>query len=132
MSNGSIKNWFFNKKDDVSVKLEKDKKEGGVNLVLAMDVTSGQGKFQCEVRSFPCLIGRMRECKIFLPDTTVGRNHATISFINGSFFITDNGSKNGLIVSGQIIPENGSRRLYEGDIILLGKSQILIRKIIIE
>ncbi|AWV89659.1 FHA domain-containing protein [Bradymonas sediminis] len=47
------------------------------------------------------VIGRLDECDIVLPSTSVSRQHARIFIENGRCFIEDMGSANGVIVDGQ-------------------------------
>lgn len=47
------------------------------------------------------VIGRLDDCDIVLPSTSVSRQHARIFIENGRCFIEDMGSANGVIVDGQ-------------------------------
>ena len=64
-------------------------------------------------------IGRSRESDIFLPDQWLSRHHAEIVQRPDGYFVVDLQSKNGTLLNGQPIKEDG--RLREGDIITLGE-----------
>jgi phosphoserine phosphatase RsbU/P len=64
-------------------------------------------------------IGRSRESDIFLPDQWLSRHHAEIVQRPDGYFVVDLQSKNGTLLNGQPVKEDG--RLREGDIITLGE-----------
>jgi pSer/pThr/pTyr-binding forkhead associated (FHA) protein len=64
-------------------------------------------------------IGRSRESDIFLPDQWLSRHHAEIVQRPEGYFVVDLQSKNGTLLNGQPVREDG--RLREGDIITLGE-----------
>jgi pSer/pThr/pTyr-binding forkhead associated (FHA) protein len=65
------------------------------------------------------VIGRSRECGLFIDDAKVSRQHCRIERRpQGGWRIVDLGSRNGLIFQGQPITE---RTLRDGDRIWLGK-----------
>lgn len=67
-------------------------------------------------------IGRDPGCDITLPHVSVSKYHAQIVNENGSFFIVDNGSTNGVIVNG--IPVS-RRMLHEKDVITITNSKLI-------
>jgi len=62
-------------------------------------------------------VGRSPQCDIFLNDMTVSRNHAIIERHEGVFYITDQGSFNGVWINNRNISK---ARLYDGDTIQIG------------
>jgi serine phosphatase RsbU (regulator of sigma subunit)/pSer/pThr/pTyr-binding forkhead associated (FHA) protein len=69
------------------------------------------------------VIGRSPECDVVLDVAAVSRRHAVITHDNGSYFVKDNGSRNGTIVNGQQVADQA--QLRDGD-------QILICDVLIE
>jgi pSer/pThr/pTyr-binding forkhead associated (FHA) protein len=49
-------------------------------------------------------IGRSSKCTIVVPHEGMSRQHCQIEVINGSFFVTDLNSTNGVFIDGQKIP----------------------------
>jgi len=70
----------------------------------------------------PASIGRLPECDVALSDPNVSRRHAEVRRDGNEFVIVDLGSTNGTKVNGSYI--TGSRRLHEGDEIVIGGSTI--------
>lgn len=69
---------------------------------------------------FTTTLGRDRENDLILnDDRTVSRQHASIIFDNGNFYIMDRGSKNGTRVNGKKV--SGERTLISsGDTLCIG------------
>ncbi len=67
------------------------------------------------------VLGRSRECDITLDDTNVSRRHAEIRRENGSWWIVDLGSTNGVEVNGKRIDR---AQLEHDDRILLGRTEV--------
>jgi len=67
-------------------------------------------------------IGRGDNNTLVLPDPErfISRTHATISFQAGGFIITDNGTKNPLVLNGRGLGPGSQARLADGDQIKLG------------
>lgn len=63
------------------------------------------------------LIGRDGDSTLYLDDTGISRNHASIIHSNGSYILKDNGSANGSFVNGEKVAE---RPLAHGDSIQFG------------
>src|SRR4051794_5866063 len=63
------------------------------------------------------IIGRSRDCDLYLDDPTISRHHAKIRWTDSGYVIDDNGSTHGTLVNGQSI---ASRRLENNDTIDLG------------
>jgi pSer/pThr/pTyr-binding forkhead associated (FHA) protein len=64
-------------------------------------------------------IGRVHGNDIVLEDMTVSRLHATIAVKERKLLVSDEGSKNGIIVNGTRVL---SAELYDGDIVRIGKN----------
>jgi type VI secretion system FHA domain protein len=67
-------------------------------------------------------IGRGETNTLALPDPErfISRTHATISFQAGGFIITDNSTKNPIVLNGRPLGPGGQVRLKDGDQITLG------------
>lgn len=72
-------------------------------------------------------IGRQSNNEILIPDESISRFHAEISFDNGQFYIKDVGS-----TSGTFIKINGRMILEEGHIIEMGANQFEVTSINLE
>jgi pSer/pThr/pTyr-binding forkhead associated (FHA) protein len=71
-------------------------------------------------------IGRREDMDIRLNDETVSREHASIWWEDGSFFIQDEASTASTLVNGQRITRQS---LNDNDEIQLGKSKLIFRLI---
>ena len=76
----------------------------------------------CIIRHTPFTIGRSGQ-DMTIPLDTVSAHHATITFVNSHYYITDNNSRNGTAVNRQ--PISGRQRLESGATIQLGNSVTL-------
>ena len=67
-------------------------------------------------------IGRGDKNTLVLPDPAryISRVHATVSFQAGGFVITDNGTKNAVVLNGRPLGQGGQARLGAGDTIRIG------------
>ena len=63
------------------------------------------------------LLGRQDECDVILESRKVSRKHCCLAMINGSVFIRDLGSTNGISVNGKRVD---SASLAHGDIVSIG------------
>jgi pSer/pThr/pTyr-binding forkhead associated (FHA) protein/Mg-chelatase subunit ChlD len=63
---------------------------------------------------FPAQIGRDKTCDIPIPETTISRRHAQISYDGGRFYVEDLGSANGTSVNGDRIRSDRAP-LADGD-----------------
>jgi VWFA-related protein len=59
-------------------------------------------------------------------DTSISRRHATITYENATFYLTDENSSNGTAVDGKRLPPSMPFVLQDGARIMLGKSTVLI------
>jgi DNA-binding winged helix-turn-helix (wHTH) protein len=71
------------------------------------------------------ILGRDRDARVHIDDTTVSRHHARILVSNAESHLEDLQSKNGTSVSGK--PANGRVRLSDGDEIKLGSVFLTFR-----
>ena len=71
------------------------------------------------------MIGRMRECEVFIDSTTVSHKHARlINLGKGRIAVEDNDSSNGVKVNGETI--EGRAEVGTGDVILLGDVNVRV------
>jgi pSer/pThr/pTyr-binding forkhead associated (FHA) protein len=65
------------------------------------------------VASMRFVIGRdQKTCHLVLPDSNVSRNHAVVEWINGVYWLVDQGSTNGVGCNGHRIHR---KQIVEGD-----------------
>ena len=67
-------------------------------------------------------IGRGEQNTLVLPDPAryISRVHATVSFQAGGFVLTDNGTKNAVVLNGRPLGQGGQSRLGDRDTIKIG------------
>lgn len=70
-------------------------------------------------------LGRAPENDVVVQDDGVSRFHARILFDNGSLWLRDAGSRNGVLVNGQRVADH--RALRVGDRIAMGASEFEVR-----
>src|SRR4051812_48285021 len=70
-------------------------------------------------------IGRTPNNDIVIDHSAVSRSHAIIESVDGYYYITDSGSKNGTIIGNDPITEQ--RLLSDGDRILIGPAVLTFR-----
>ena len=81
----------------------------------------GQRDYPLDQEEF--LIGRSMSCQLPLDDPLVSRNHAALRVTEGTVFIEDLGSRNGVKVNGDRIV--GKRDLSHGDRVNIGKQEMV-------
>jgi pSer/pThr/pTyr-binding forkhead associated (FHA) protein len=69
------------------------------------------------------MIGREMVCDMQLAHDSVSREHAKLSWANGNYRISDEGSHNGTYVNGDLV--DSSRPLKNGDVIRLGHFELI-------
>ena len=69
---------------------------------MRAEVTPGEWR-EFQFRQ-PFKIGRLKECGIAIDNSFVSRVHAEVVYENGSWWIRDLGSANGLFLSGARVP----------------------------
>jgi hypothetical protein len=80
-------------------------------------------------RTFPipiqgATIGRLAENSIYIPDERLSREHARIEFRDGSFVLSDLGSRNGTALNGSLVSD--PRALSSGDTVELGSNTFTV------
>jgi FHA domain len=73
-------------------------------------------------------IGRGESSTLMLPDPEryISRTHATVSFQAGGYVITDNGTKNPVILNGRPLGSGLQARLADGDTLKVGDYALLV------
>jgi CheY-like chemotaxis protein len=85
-----------------------------VRLVpLRPDDPALRGRAELVVSSFPCVLGRGRDCGHRLADPLVSRRHCELSLRGGQVFVEDLGSRNGTSLNRLRL--RGARPLADGD-----------------
>jgi FHA domain len=69
------------------------------------------------------LIGRNPTCDIVLPGPAVSRQHARLTFRDGTWILQDLDSTNGTVVNGAAV---GRCKLEPGDRVVIGDEQLLV------
>jgi hypothetical protein len=96
---------------------------GGV-LAMLKFISGPMTGAEVPVTSKDILIGRGSTCDIRLSDMSVSRQHAQLRYVQGAWYIQDQGSSGGLFVNGN---QGQAFRLYSGDRIALGSSTIVFK-----
>ena len=90
---------------------------GGATLDLVYSIVSEEGKkYQLDGGE---IVGRGKECDIFIDDKKISRNHAEMNIIEGRLRLKDLGSSNGTYQNGSKISEEIN--LSNGDVISFEK-----------
>lgn len=85
----------------------------------------GGGVIERDLTQAETLIGKGPQNDIILTDPSVSGTHAKINFIEGQFFLTDLGSRNGTLLNEMRVGEQ--RELHHGDLIKMGHCAITFR-----
>lgn len=72
-------------------------------------------------------IGRSSACQVVLADEAVSRRHASVHQANGTWFITDLGSRHGTMVNAVRLEANGMAPLRMGDLVGIGPWTFRVR-----
>jgi ABC-type multidrug transport system ATPase subunit/pSer/pThr/pTyr-binding forkhead associated (FHA) protein len=72
------------------------------------------------------LLGRTKECSLFLDDPLVSRHHAIILLENDHLWLTDLGSTNGTLLEGKHLTPNQRTRLRPGQVFSIGGFELEI------
>jgi hypothetical protein len=83
----------------------------------------GQDEVSAELTTDVVKVGRDDSCDLILPDKEerrLSRLHCTLERVGGAWWLFDNESRNHVYVNGELV--NKRTRLFEGDVIDLGKS----------
>ena len=70
-----------------------------------------------------CVIGRSKDCDIVISHPTVSRNHCVITLENGRYYISDNNSKNGVILNSALLQKK--QALHQMDRISIADTSIV-------
>jgi pSer/pThr/pTyr-binding forkhead associated (FHA) protein len=73
-------------------------------------------------------LGRSEKSDIFINDELVSRKHAVIKKEDENYFIRDLKSKNGTYINGAMIMPEEFIGIQEGDIIKVGRTEIVFKK----
>lgn len=82
-----------------------------------VEVAAGQG----------AALGRSSACEVVLADEAVSRRHASVHQANGTWFITDLGSRHGTMVNSVRLEANGMAPLRMGDLVGIGPWTFRVR-----
>lgn len=66
------------------------------------------------------LIGRAKECEVYLPELTISRKHLTIIHQGGQWILTDLSSRHGSILNGTRLESNKPTPTGHGDLLHIG------------
>tara|TARA_B100001059_G_scaffold53460_1_gene47547 strand:+ start:4041 stop:5078 length:1038 start_codon:yes stop_codon:yes gene_type:complete len=77
--------------------------------------------------SAPVTIGRSKECGIVLNESSVSREHASISKEDGKVLIRDNESRAGIAVNMMFLEKGDSQEIFDRDLLTIGPWKILVR-----
>jgi FHA domain len=86
----------------------------GSSVVLALDWHGGRDEL---------VIGRNPSCDIVLAGPAVSRQHARLTFRDGSWILQDLDSTNGTVVNGTAV---GRCKLHPGDRVIIGEDQLIV------
>ncbi len=70
------------------------------------------------------IIGRNSDCNLQIEEPSCSRQHALIEYLNNTYYIKDLGSRNGIVLNGNVI-KNVKIELKFGDKFSLGRSKFL-------
>ncbi len=88
--------------------------------VLTIQSGPEAGRVVALSQSKPTTLGRAETCTVALADTRLSRVHAKITYVGGTWMLTDEGSTNGTLVNGVRVEKYS--RLDDGSRLLLGGS----------
>lgn len=81
------------------------------------------------ISGFPCLMGRDAGCDLVIREPAVSRRHAQLMCENGGLYLEDVSEHNGTYLNGVKLPSLGKAKVHEGDVINLGRAEIVIGRI---
>ncbi len=97
-------------------------------LPLTLDPIHGPPIPQVEVAvGQSAAVGRSSACEVVLADEAVSRRHASLHQANGTWFITDLGSRHGTMVNAVRLEANGMAPLRMGDLVGIGPWTFRVR-----
>jgi len=87
--------------------------------------TDGPAKGKAYPVSDGTTIGRSPDNQVYIPDERLSREHARIEFRDGSYWLKDLGSKNGVTVNATRVSDQ--QQLHDGDAVQLGSSTLVLQ-----
>jgi pSer/pThr/pTyr-binding forkhead associated (FHA) protein len=78
---------------------------------------------QVVLRSLPAIVGRQKNADVPLRDPWASHTHCALSEMNGTLFVRDLGSKNGIHLHGHRVTE---ATLLPGDCFTIGRTEITV------
>jgi predicted component of type VI protein secretion system len=72
-------------------------------------------------------LGRSASCDVRLPDASVSGRHASVRAGSSGYVIVDEGSTNGTRLNGEKLSAQAPRALKTGDVLLLGRIEIVVK-----
>jgi type VI secretion system protein len=71
-------------------------------------------------------VGRSAENRLVLPDDSISRKHAEISYENGRYYLTDDSANGTLIWNCDLLVHHGKVELADGDILRIGDYELSV------
>ncbi len=100
--------------------------DAGKDAVTAsLELSIGDNEETFFLTKKPTAIGRLENNNIVIPDPSISRHHAEISYKQGQFYLVDLNSANGTFLNGRKIEE---KRMKNSDQIGLGKVTLIFRR----
>ncbi|MGM9940440.1 MAG: FHA domain-containing protein [Bulleidia sp.] len=125
--------------DIVMPEAEKEEPEGTLQVPLSakpaevsavdVTVTVEDETTSATLSVLPCLIGRETTCGLVISEPAVSRRHAQLVSEHGSLYLEDVSGHNGTYLNGTKLPSLGKAKVQEGDVINLGRAEIVIEGI---
>ncbi|MCR5575659.1 MAG: ATP-binding cassette domain-containing protein [Oscillospiraceae bacterium] len=102
----------------------RDRSRGkGDGVLLVFSTGENTRNWRCAPLKGQLTIGRSRDCDIVLPQISVSKHHARISFRNNTWILEDTNSTNGVILNGRQL--TAQTILHEKDVISITDSHLI-------
>ncbi len=72
-------------------------------------------------------VGRSLDNRLVLPDESVSRKHAQISYRNGRYYLTDDSTNGTLLSNSDLLVHHGKVELADGDLLCIGDYELSVR-----
>lgn len=125
--------------DIVMPEVEKEEPEGTLEVPLStkpeevsgvdVTVTVEDETTSATLSVLPCLIGRETTCGLVISEPAVSRRHAQLVSEHGGLYLEDVSGHNGTYLNGTKLPSLGKAKVQVGDVINLGRAEIVIENI---
>lgn len=125
--------------DIVMPEAEREEPEGTLEVPLStkaeeisgvdVTVTVEDETTSATLSVLPCLIGRETTCGLVISEPAVSRRHAQLVSEFGSLYLEDVSGHNGTYLNGTKLPSLGKAKVQVGDVINLGRAEIVIENI---